>query len=136
MRCLLVLLGCGMVWIAAASYGQEEEAAKKRDTERIVVPADGVTEFTVTGRSTLFRVSVSTPTGGTISAKPKITGNARHVRTAEIIRVTEGGKPIIGSLEKEFVFRGTGAGTATIEIEKTSPSEPTPVVVTYKVTID
>ena len=91
---------------------------KKPIVEKITIPLDGVKEFTVTGRSTLFRITVSTIAGGTIS-EPKITGPAEHVRTAEISEVAKDGTLRIGTLTMEFVLRGTGAGIATIEFEKT-----------------
>ena len=48
---------------------------------------------------------------------------------------SRGGEPLIGAFYKEFLFRATGPGVATIEITKTLPTEPMPVVERYKVTI-
>ncbi len=102
--------------------------------EQIYVPKKGLTEFSVTGRSSLFRITVSTPSGGTIS-NPVIRGNAKLLRSAEVTFIREGG-PTIGALTKEFVFRGTSSGKVEIEIQKTNPTSPMPVVEVYKVTIN
>lgn len=123
--------------VAAASGGQDgddEQEHQELQLERIVVPMQGVHEFTVSGDSTLFRLSISTPSGGTIGS-PVITGNAKHLRTAEVSTVGEGGRRLIGALTKEFVFRGTGEGKVTISIERKAPTSPTPVVETFQITI-
>jgi hypothetical protein len=135
MKTLLTLLCLGIASTAVLSSASAAEAeSKKPGVERIVVPMEGVTEFTVTGRSTLFRLAISTISGGTIG-EPKIDGNARLIRTAEIINVDKDGQPLIGAFNKEFVFRGTAAGRVTIEIKKTLPTQPTPVVEKFTVTI-
>ncbi len=121
--------------MAIVTLAQEKKAEGKKPTvARVVVPSEGVTAFTVTGRSTLFRLPISTISGGTIS-EPEMTGSVRHVRTEEIIEVGPGGDPLVGSLRKEFVFRGTGAGKVMIKFEKTLPTEPGPIIETYTVTI-
>jgi hypothetical protein len=103
-------------------------------TESIVVPAEGVTDFTVTGRSTLFRLSVETIAGGSIE-KPVVTGSAKHIRTEEITTAGKDGENLIGGLNQHFVFRGTGAGKAKIVINYKAPTSPDVVTKTYNVTI-
>lgn len=136
MKILLGVFCLAFTSFAVVSHAEEE---KKEDEtkkfETIIVPVEGVTEFTVTGRSTLFRLPISTIAGGTIS-EPKITGKVKLIRKAEITLVEKGGVPLIGSLNKEFVFQGTAAGKATIEFEKKLPTEPKPVIVKYTVMIE
>jgi hypothetical protein len=103
-------------------------------TEEIVVPADGVTDFTVTARSRLFRIPVSTIAGGAIG-KPVVTGSAKHIRTEEITTVDESGEPMIGGLNQHLVFRGTGAGKVRIVVKIKSPVSPDPDEKTFNVTI-
>lgn len=111
-----------------------EAESKAPGVERIVVPKEGTTAFAVTGRSTLFRLPISVMAGGTIGT-PKITGSVKLLRTAEIVTVNERGQPSIGAINMEFVFRGTAAGTAVIEVTKTLPVQPAPVIERYTVTI-
>ena len=101
---------------------------------KIIVPMEGITDFVVTGRAPLIRLTVSTIAGGSIKT-PKTMGNIRHVRTTEIVTVDKDGRPLIGAIVKEFLFRGTGKGRATIEITKTLPTQPMPIVKRYTVTL-
>ena len=89
----LLTLGClSLLSMAMLSNAVAAQPKPKRPTvQRIVVPTEGVTDFSVTGRSTLFRLPVSTIGGGTIG-EPKITGNVQHLGTAEVIHVGEGGR--------------------------------------------
>jgi hypothetical protein len=103
--------------------------------EEIVEPSEGVTEFKVAGRRTLFRLRITVVAGGTV-LDPKITGKAMLVRSARVVRLGEGGDPLIGVDEREFVFRGTAAGLVTIEITTKSPTQPMPITEQYSVTIE
>lgn len=135
MRKLVASLGLVFALIAVAAVAQEgKEARKKPQVHEVVVPGDGIHEFVVTGRSTRFRLPVSTIAGGKIS-DPKITGRATHLRTEQIIRVDEQGHPAMGALDMEFLFRATAAGKVTIEFEKTLPTQPDPELEKFTVTI-
>lgn len=102
--------------------------------ERIVAPVEGVNKFTVTGKGTKFRIVVNTM-GGAEIRQPKITGNAKLVRSTDIVRVGEDG-PMIGAIEREFEFIGTAAGKAVVEIVRIEPSSPDPISEKYTVTIE
>jgi hypothetical protein len=135
MKILFAAAGLVVASMAVATLAQEEkEAGKKPQVNEVVVPMEGVHEFVVTGRSTLFRLPVSTIAGGEIS-DPKITGKAKHLRTERIVTVREKGEPLVGPTNMEFVFRGTAAGTVTIEFTKTLPTQPNPEVEKFTVTI-
>jgi hypothetical protein len=108
--------------------------AQKSEHEHLVSPIPGVTKFAVTGRSTRFRLTASTPAGGTIQA-PVIKGKAILIRESNVIEVGPEGKPTIGVTRKEFVFRGTEAGNVVIEITKTTPGQPMPVVERFEIEI-
>ncbi len=109
----------GAVLVIAPGRAQEEDA--KPIEERVVVPEDGVHKFEVTGRGTLFRLKVSVASGGEIKG-PVISGKAKHLRTAEVYEVVEGGAHPIGAEVKEYVFRGTADGRVAIEFSLRSPS--------------
>ncbi len=104
--------------------------------ERIVAPIEGVNKFTVTvtGKGTKFRIVVNT-LGGAEIRQPKITGNAKLVRSTDIVRVGEDG-PMIGAIEREFEFIGTAAGKAVVEIVRIEPRSPDPISEKYTVTIE
>lgn len=102
--------------------------------ERIVAPVEGVNKFTVTGKGTKFRIVVNTM-GGAEIRQPKVTGNAKLVRSTDIVRADEDG-PMIGAIEREFEFIGTAAGKAVIEIVRIEPSSPDPISEKYTVTIE
>lgn len=138
MRGVLVMGGVlgSLVALVVANDDVESSADEEtsRKIERVVVPVEGVREFTVTGRSTRFRLTATTIAGGTIE-QPVVEGPAKLVRTSEIERVGKGGEPLIGSAEKQFEFRGTGGGTVKISIKKTLPTQPMPIVDAYRITI-
>ena len=140
MKTLTAATALVIAWAALAAVAQEEKetektaAGKTPQVTRVVVPMDDVHAFVVTGRSTHFRLPVSTIAGGTIGA-PKITGQAKHLRTEEIIMVQEEGKPSIGSVQREYLFRATAPGTITIEFEKKLPTQPDPVLEKFTVTV-
>jgi len=119
------VLGVGFV----PGYGEATAAE-----ERVVAPAEGVSKFVVSGKSTKFRITVMAIGGGEIKS-PKITGKAKLVRATEIVRVGEDG-PMIGAIEKEFEFAPTGTGEAVIEIVKVEPTSPDPTSEKYTVTIE
>lgn len=71
MKMLIAAMGLAWASAAVATLAQdEEEEGKKPRVMQIVVPVEGVHEFVVSGRSTHFRVPVSTIAGGTIG-EPK-----------------------------------------------------------------
>src|SRR5438105_427676 len=126
------LIGTLLVFAAAFAPAIAQEAREKNEgkaadggPERIVVAPEGLKDFSVSGRSTHFRLTVTTPSGGKIN-EPVVMGNVRHVRTSEITELDMSGHPTIGALRHEFVFRGTGAGKVKITIKKMSPSSPMP----------
>lgn len=123
---LLLLLTCSLPLSPAL-------AAEKAQDKTITVPQEGVTKFTVTGKTPLFRLTTSTISGGSIAA-PKITGKAKLLDSYSVIHVGESG-PLIGAHQKEFVFQATGPGTVTIEFKKTYPTQPEPETETYSVTV-
>jgi ABC-type phosphate transport system substrate-binding protein len=131
--CCAVGLAVVSVVMCALAIGQDDAEKKDPAVEQIVVPTEDTTEFTVDGRSTLFRLTVTTPAGGSIE-EPVIIGKARHLRTAEITNVSSSG-PSIGAMTKEFVFRGTAAGKVEIKITHKGPATTTPVVEVFRVTI-
>jgi len=113
------------------AFGQDGNNATK---ESIVVPAENVKDFSVTGPNAIFRLSVDTISGAEIE-KPVVTGSAKHIRTEEITTVEEGGQIRIGGVTQHFVFRGTGLGKVKIVVKYKTPTSPDPVVETYNVTI-
>lgn len=132
---LLLALVVVLAAVTTISIAQDETTAESAPPEEVIFqPAEDVTEFTVSGRSALFRLSASTPSGGVIS-EPKISENVELVRTARIRLVSEQG-PLIGSFHREFTFRSKSAGQATIEIRAKAPSVREPIVVKYTVTME
>lgn len=123
-----------MFGLVALAEG-DEVAKKAAKIETIVVPADGVNKFKVTGRSTLFRLTESVIAGGTIDA-PVIEGKAKHIRTSEITTVNAKGTPMVGAVVKEYVFRATAAGKVVIAFRKTLPTEAMPIKVVYEITVE
>lgn len=104
------------------------------DEEVVVVPAEDVRDFAVSGVGTLFRIPLMTISGGNIEG-PEIQGEAEAVRTNNIQTVGKGGTPLIGAKNMEYVFRGKQAGDVTIRFTIKSPASPDPQVVTYQVAI-
>jgi hypothetical protein len=132
---LAAIVVCAVSAVGLLSLARGEDAeAKKPGKESIVIPADGVKEFSVIGRSTLFRITVTTIAGGEIS-EPKIKGPAKLIRFAEIQEVGPDDSLIVGSLRQEFVFRGTGDGKVGIVFEIKTPTQPEPTTEKYMVTI-
>lgn len=126
---------CTLAFTVSGQGGAKDaKETKKPITSQVVVPAKGVKTFTVTGKSTQFRLTAFVISGGSIDA-PVIKGNAVHLRTNEILTVGKNGEPLIGSRTKEFVFRGTGTGQVSITIKKMFPTSPMPVIERYQVTI-
>lgn len=130
--CVIGFVGWGVS--GTAQDAAESREAKAAAEEKIFVPEEGVQNFTVTGRSTLFRITVSTLAGGKIE-EPVIKGKAMKVRSAVVTTVDKDGHPHIGALVKEFVFRGTAAGKVEITFKRTIPTSPMPEVEEYHVTI-
>jgi hypothetical protein len=64
--------------------------------ERIVEPIEGVNEFKVVDRSTMFRLRATVIAGGKIY-DPEIIGKAVLVRSAQIARIDKDGQPRIGA---------------------------------------
>jgi len=113
------------------AVGQEKNGAI---SESIIVADNGVTDFTVNGSTSLFRISVSTIAGGSIE-KPEINGNAKHVRTEEITFAEQNGETKSGTLDQNLVFRGTGKGRVTITVNTRNPASPQLIVNKFNVTI-
>jgi hypothetical protein len=133
--CLSVLLLASIVLTYAIVRGpRDAEAAPIVANDKIVAPMEGVTDFTVDGRKSLFRLTISTPTGGTIS-NPAVIGTARLLGTADITVVGPGGEPRDGAMIREYVFRGTGPGKARIVFQRTGPSSDKAQAVTFNVTV-
>lgn len=129
----IVVCAVSVVGLLSLARGEDAEA-KKPAKESIVIPADGVKEFSVTGRSTLFRITVTTIAGGEIS-EPKIKGPAKLIRFAEIQEVGPDDSLIVGPLRQEFVFGGTGPGKVSIEFGIQAPNQADRQTEKYTVTI-
>jgi hypothetical protein len=115
---LLVVGGIIACVIAVSTFAQNEE--QKPAKVQIVQPDEDVHEFTVTGRSKILRIPVSTAGGGKISM-PDIKGPAKMVRSASVQTVV-GDEPLVGALNKEFEFSSTGAGEVVISFRIKSPT--------------
>lgn len=100
----------------------------------VVVPADGVRDFSIEGLNTLFRLTASVPAGGTIG-EPQIEGGIQMVRTVDTVTVAKGGRPLIGSISKEFEFRAEVEGSAKIKIIRMIPGSATPEVDEYVIEV-
>lgn len=131
---LVILAAVLTVAFGSGSFAQQQKKAVTPRTEKVAIPPEGATKFTVTGRGTFFRLTVSTIAGGEIE-EPKVEGTVALVRTSEISRINEEGMPAIGAIVREYTFRGMGAGKSTITITKKVPTSPMPVVEKFEVTI-
>lgn len=130
---LFLATSLGISFFAFANEKPEQKKTAVK-TERVITPMKDVTNFVVEGRSTIFRLNVSAISGSSFS-DPKITGNAMHLRTADLITVNEDGDGLIGSIHKEFEFRGTAPGKVKIVIEVQSPTQDKPTSKVFNVTI-